>query len=290
MNFPVGVQSRQRQARDENLVSAGNCRCLFARLHEDSLSLPKRLRQCAALVLLNPERIAVSTVSEFAEMADVQPSAVVRFCQVLGFSGFSQMQQLFREAYTQRQWPDYASRLELLRSESADSPAALLGEFVSAGRLSLDNLLNSLDIGDLEASVNLIADADVIHVAGFRRSMPVSTYLAYAFEKLGAASIHHSEVGRIGSHQTLRKNDVLIAISFVPYSVETIDLAAHARSVGTRVVAITDAAASPLRRLGTETLTVAEIDVGAFRPLAATLALAMTLAVAVGAKRRTREN
>ena len=263
---------------------------LFARLQEDSLSLPKRLRQCAAFVLLNPERIAVSTVSEFAEMADVQPSAVVRFCQVLGFSGFSQMQQLFREAYAQRQWPDYANRLELLHSEAADSPAALLGEFISAGRSSLDNLLKSLDMCDLEASVDLISNADIIHVAGFRRSMAVSTYLAYAFEKLGAASIQHAEIGGIGSHQTLGKNDVLIAISFEPYSVETVDLAAHARSVGTRVVAITDTATSPLRRLGTETLTVAETDVGAFRPLAATLALAMTLAVAVGAKRRTGEN
>ncbi len=261
---------------------------LFARLHEGSATLPKRLRQCAAFVLLNPDRIAVSTVSELAEMAEVQPSAFVRFCQVLGFSGFSQLQRLFREAYAQRQWPDYTTRLEMLHAEDDDSPAVLLGEFVSAGRSSLDNLLHSLNIVDLESSVDLIAEAEVIHVAGFRRSMPVSTYLAYAFEKLGAASVHHAGVGRMSNHQSVRGGDVLIAISFAPYTVETVELAAHARSVGASVVAITDAGLSPLRRLGTVALTVSEIDVGAFRPLAATLALAMTLAVAVGARRHAK--
>ena len=146
---------------------------LFARLHEGSVELPKRLRQCAAFVLLNPDRIAVSTVSELAEMAEVQPSAFVRFCQVLGFSGFSALQRLFREAYAQRQWPDYTTRLDMLHARADDSPAALFGEFVSAGHSSLENLLVSLDINDLEAAVELIAEADVIHVAGFRRSMPV---------------------------------------------------------------------------------------------------------------------
>lgn len=261
---------------------------LFTRLNEASTTLPKRLRQCAAFVLLNPDRIAVSTVSELAELAEVQPSAFVRFCQVLGFSGFSELQRLFREAYAQRQWPDYATRLEMLRAEADDSPASLLGEFVAAGRSSLDNLLMSLDTNDLEVSVDLIAGAELIHIAGFRRSMPVSTYLAYAFEKLGAASVHHTGVGRVSSHHSLRGNDVLIAISFTPYTVDTVDLAAHARSVGAPVVAITDAGLSPLRRLGTVTLTVSEIDVGAFRPLAATLALAMTLAVSVGARRQAK--
>ena len=37
----------------------------------------------------NPDRVAVSTVAELAAAADVQPSALMRFCQELGFSGFS---------------------------------------------------------------------------------------------------------------------------------------------------------------------------------------------------------
>ncbi len=61
--------------------------------------LPKRLRQCAEHIAAHTDRIAVSTVAELAAGADVPPSALMRFCQIMGFSGFSEMQKLFREAY-----------------------------------------------------------------------------------------------------------------------------------------------------------------------------------------------
>ena len=68
------------------------------RLAEVSTSLPRRLRQCADYIAANTDRIAVSTVAELAAGADVPPSALMRFCQILGFAGFSDMQRLFREA------------------------------------------------------------------------------------------------------------------------------------------------------------------------------------------------
>jgi len=67
------------------------------KLLEVSASLPKRLKQCADYVAANTDRIAVSTVAEMAEAAGVQPSAFMRFCQIMGFSGYSEMQRLFRE-------------------------------------------------------------------------------------------------------------------------------------------------------------------------------------------------
>ena len=60
--------------------------------------LPRRLRQCADHIAANEDRIAVSTVADLATGADVPPSALIRFCQILGFSGFSEMQRLFRGA------------------------------------------------------------------------------------------------------------------------------------------------------------------------------------------------
>ena len=81
------------------------------RLRDVSDALPKRLRQCADYLALNTDKIAVSTVAELAEAAGVQPSALMRFCQLLGFTGFSELQKLFRHDYTQR-WPNYSTRLD----------------------------------------------------------------------------------------------------------------------------------------------------------------------------------
>ncbi|MFD1808931.1 MurR/RpiR family transcriptional regulator [Gemmobacter lanyuensis] len=91
------------------------------RLAELSDSLPKRLRQCADYIAANTDRIAVSTVAELAAGADVPPSALMRFCQMMGFSGFSEMQKLFREAYSPG-WPDYSTRLKNLKETGAGSP------------------------------------------------------------------------------------------------------------------------------------------------------------------------
>ena len=79
--------------------------------------------------------------------------------------------------------------------------------------------------------------------------------------------------------------DAMVAITFAPYTPATVELATYAREHGIPVIAITDTLASPLRRLDATALCVSEIDVGAFRALSATLSLATTLVVAIGARR-----
>ena len=77
----------------------------------------------------------------------------------------------------------------------------------------------------------------------------------------------------------------MIAISYAPYTQNTLDAATLAAGRGIKVVAITDALNSPLQRVGAATLLVREVDMGDFRALSASFALAITLATAVGARR-----
>ncbi len=255
-----------------------------ARLVEISETLPKRLLQCADYIALNTDRIALSTVAELSAAAGVAPSAFMRFCQMMGFSGYSEMQRMFRETYKHR-WPDYTTRLENLRAAGGDSPSALLAEFVEAGRASLSNLATTTDPALLERAVDLLVKARMIHIIGLRRAFPIASYLTYAFEKMEIPTMLHDGVGNFNHRSALRPGDALIAVTFAPYTQDTIDLARHAAEAGHDVVAITDALNSPLHKIGTLSLMVSELDVGAFRSLSASLSLAMALSVAVGARR-----
>ncbi len=255
------------------------------RLLEVSGSLPKRLKQCADYVAANKDRIAVSTVAEMAEGAGVQPSAFMRFCQIMGFSGFSEMQKLFRESFVGG-WPDYSTRLQHLREKAEGSPSALLAEFVEAGRLSLENLVKTVDPQAMEVAVKQLSEARMIHIIGLRRSFPVASYMAYAFEKMGVPAMLHSVVGRLDNHHAIQAGDALLAVTFSPYSAETLELVEQVRARGVPVVAVTDTVVSPLRRMGATLLSVSEVDFGAFRSLSATLCLAITLSVAVGTARQ----
>ncbi len=246
--------------------------------------LPRRLQQCADHLSTHADRIALSTVAQLAQGAGVPPSAVMRFCQLMGFSGFAEMQRLFRSALATG-LPDYATRLANLKSGPHDSPAALVAEFVEAGRQSLEALAQGLDETKLNQAVACLSGADTIHLAGMRRSFPVVAYLAYVFEKLAIPALLHDSTGGLVHGAALRPKDVLLVVSFPPYSAETLALAQVAKASGLAVVALTDPSSSPVSRLADIMLTVAEVDFGAFRSLSATIALALSLAVAVAARR-----
>ena len=248
--------------------------------------LPRRLQQCADHVATHLDSIALSTVAQVAQGAGVPPSAVMRFCQIMGFSGFAEMQRLFREALS-RAAPDYATRLANLKAGGAGQPSALVAEFVEAGRLSMEALARDLNETALNQAVDTLAQAQTIHLAGFRRSFPVASYLAYVFDKLGVPAVLHDGVAGLGNRSILRPGDALLAITFAPYSEETLSLAAHARDNGLPIVALTDPPASSLSGMAGTILTVSEIDFGAFRSLSAVIALALSLAVAVAARRET---
>lgn len=248
-------------------------------------SLPKRLKQCADYIAANPDKIAFSTVADLAAGAQVPASALMRFCQEMGFSGYSQMQRLYRDEYSQK-WPDYSTRLSSLRNAGEQTPTALLAEFAEAGRASIENLTRSIDPEGLRKAVTALAGARTIHIVGLRRTFPVAAYLAYAFEKMSIPAILHSGVGNLNQEHMLGDGDALVAISFAPYTADTIALADAAAARGLDIVAITDLPTSPLAAVDAVRLFVSEIDAGNFRALSASMTLAMTLSVAVGTRRR----
>ena len=255
-----------------------------ARLASASGTLPRRLQQCADHIAAHQDRIALSTVAQLAAQAGVPPSAMMRFCQIMGFSGYAEMQRLFRDALS-RAAPDYATRLANLKAGGAGQPAALVAEFVEAGRQSMEALARDLDETVLNQAVDQLSAARVIHLAGFRRSFPVAAYLAYVFDKLGVPAVLHDGVAGLGHRSALCPGDALLAITFAPYSDETLALARDARAAGLPVIVLTDPPATGLAGLGATLLTVTEIDFGAFRSLSAAIALALSLAVATAAGR-----
>jgi DNA-binding MurR/RpiR family transcriptional regulator len=257
---------------------------LRVRIASLSGQLPRRLQQCADHLDADQNTIAVSTVAELSARAGVPPSAMMRFCQLLGFSGYSDLQRLYR-AEMVRGLPDYATRLANLGSGSVGHPAALVAEFVEAGRLSLEGLVRDLDEDVLDQAVTILSKAAVLHLAGYRRALPVAVYLAYVFEKLGIPTLLHDGIGGLDQRSALRRGDAVLAITFAPYSAETLALVDSARTLALPVVLLTDPPAVALRGRADLVLAVGEVDFGAFRSLSATIALALALALAIAARR-----
>jgi DNA-binding MurR/RpiR family transcriptional regulator len=251
-------------------------------------SLPKRLAQVAAHTLDNPDEIAFGTAASVAAAADVQPSTLVRFAQHFGFEGFSDLQRVFRDRLKERT-SSYEERLAALRAgaRAGSHESAVLEGFLDAARRSLDKLSHAIEAAKLEHAVAILADACRIHLIARRRSYPISTYMAYAFGKLGIpCTLVGSPVGIDAEMLALAgEGDAALAVSFSPYASETAEHARILAGRGVPVVAITDSAFSPLAECATEWFEVGEADFAGFRSLSATMALAMALTVSVAERR-----
>ena len=58
--------------------------------------MSKQLQRIARFALEKPNDLALGTVATLADATEVQPSAMIRFANSLGYGGFSEMQQVFR--------------------------------------------------------------------------------------------------------------------------------------------------------------------------------------------------
>ena len=250
--------------------------------------LPRRLTQVATYALENPDEIAFGTAAGVATAAGVQPSTLVRFSQALGYQGFSDLQEVF-SAHLRERVPSYDERLQQLREHghAASKAGVLLDGFAEAAARSVADFRAKADPAAVDRAVELLAAAETIYLAGLRRSFPITAYMAYALGKLGIRNILVDGVAGLGAEQVsfIGPRDAILAISFTPYASETVTLANSAKAKGAKVVSITDSIFSPIAPMADVWLEIVEANFEGFRSMAATLALAMTLSVAVAGKR-----
>lgn len=250
--------------------------------------LPKRLRQVAAYALDQPDEIAFGTAASIAAAADVQPSTLVRFAQHFGFEGFSSLQQIFRARLRERN-PGYEERLKALgdNGHSQLESGAIFNGFVAAAHRSLDNIAGSVDPAAFEQAVDILAKAETIFLIAKRRSYPISGYMAYAFGKL---KIRYQMVGTAAGIDddilaSAGRRDAAFAVSFSPYTSESIHQARLLANRKVPVVSLTDSAFSPLVESSKVWFEIVEADHAGFRSLSASMAFAMALTVAIAEKR-----
>ena len=262
---------------------------LKALIIERAADMPKRLTQVATYAVENPDEVAFGTVASIALSADVQPSTLVRFSQALGYQGFSDLQDVFRSRLRDRVL-NYDERLEQLRGHARDGSKAslLLDGFSDAATRSLAMLKEKIDSEQLEKAVKTLAGGETIYLVGLRRSFPITSYMSYAFGKLGVKNMLIDAVGGLAAEDIsfATPQDRILAISFTPYASETISLAQRAAARGVPIIAITDSPFSPLASVASLWFEIQEANFEGFRSMAATLSLAMTLTVAVAEQRK----
>jgi DNA-binding MurR/RpiR family transcriptional regulator len=268
---------------------------LLDRISADYAGLSKQLKQIALHVERHRGLVGLEKIESLAARCGVQPSAVVRFAKHFGYTGYRELQKVLHQGITRQVvvHTDYEERIQQVidRQQGALRSADITQEFVGGAIAGLYDLRRDLNASALHDAVELLANAPVIWVIGARRSFPVAVYLAYALEHTEKTVHLVSGIGSMteGQMRSLRAEDIVIAISFQPYSDETVSAVKLAKSRGAQLIALTDSRMSPIAKCAKATFLVRESTTFGFRALTNTTVLAQSLFVALAYRLKLNE-
>nr|WP_255467968.1 MurR/RpiR family transcriptional regulator [Achromobacter sp. UMC71] len=205
-----------------------------------------RLQVAARFVIDHPNEVVIASMRTLAERAGVPPATLVRLAQQLGYGGWPDLKSAFADDLGLN-GKGYGERARSLarRSRRPD----LLDDLFLAQQTALAATAEQC-LPALKAAAKLLKQARQVHVAGFRASFPIAYSLVYGY-RLFRNSVQLVD-GLGGNLQmqlrAIEPKDVVVAISFAPYSSESLVVAQAAQAAGAPLIALTDSDASPLAR------------------------------------------
>ena len=220
--------------------------------------LSPQLKKCAAYILEHPAEVATLSMRQVAAKADVPWSTLARLARAVGFNGYSEFRDVYRDSIlnVSAARPQRAGHLQTAVSETDISHT--LNTFQHVSLLNLNTLFDEIDVAALDRAVRALTTARSVLVAGTQESHSFANYFhcvaAMGYRNWHLVTRHNGEHTYL--FESLTDADVVVGISFEPWAADTIAVARHARESGARVIGITDRRTSPLAACSNDILLV----------------------------------
>ena len=247
--------------------------------------MSKGHKKLAQYIAENYDKAAFMTASKLGEKVGVSESTVVRFATEMGFKGYPELQKELQQMI----------KSKLTAVQRMEVSSTLIGEHgaiqkVLTGDMELiRDTLENVSESEFSKAVETINKAKRIYILGVRSSAALASFLYFYFNPVfenvvlvdtSSASEMFEQMFRIS------EDDVCVAISFPRYSKQTINALRFINDRGTKIIALTDSADSPIAEYA-DTLLVATSDmVSVVYSLVAPLSLINALIVAVTFSKR----
>ena len=225
---------------------------------ETAVTLGGKAHAVLAKLVERPEEVAVRTITDLAAGLGVNASTLTRLTTRLGYEGFTDFQNVFRDSLAQRHRHFYSHQAERLVAGatarapgSTESHAAEVQTVVQLARESIHNVegfLAQLSPADLRSAAKLLAEAPRVRVHGLRQFSTLAGFLVYGLGMIRAdvGLLDPQGLGAAEGLAQLQLGDVVVVTSVEPYTRSVGQVAQAAADAGLTVIAITDTRASPL--------------------------------------------
>ncbi len=206
--------------------------------------IPKKQKNLADYFLENLDAIPFLNIYEISEATQYSVASIVRFTQHLGFKGYSE----FKSEVT-KSLQKSLKKLEMFPTIKAEQ----LKEhtLVAVANQDIKNINETLQLinkGIFDKVINLILQSERVFTMGLGISYLLSQILSYQLNQVGVdASFFRNDTSSFYDQILFATNrDLIIAFSFPPYSIDTIEAAKFAKERKISVVSITNKTSSPI--------------------------------------------
>jgi len=247
----------------------------------------KGQKRIALYILEGYDKAAFMTAKSLSQKVEVSESTVVRFAAELGFEGYPEMQKALQDMVLHRLTPVQRMEIANDRMGKDDVVSAVLQTDMEKLRQTSE----AVNREDFQGAVSAILKAKRIYVIGVRSVSALAVfmghYLHYMFDDVqvitasGTSELFEKLIG-------VSSDDVVIAFSFPRYSTATVKGVQYSRSVGARVVGITDSNFSTLAENSDFVLAAKSDMVSLVDSLVAPLSLTNALLVALASAREQK--
>ncbi|MBT5484439.1 MAG: SIS domain-containing protein [Gammaproteobacteria bacterium] len=195
--------------------------------------LRKSERKVADYVLSDPASILNMRIIDLANHSQVSEPTVVRFCRALGYDGFQSFKlQLARYLGSSGIYSQFSV-------SEADSIADVSKKVFDSTIGSLIAVREELDITALESAIEALAIAERVEFYGFGASGSVAIDAQHKFFRLQVTAAAYTDPHiQHMSAISLKRNDVVVAISQSGRSTALIQSVKLAREAGATVIGL----------------------------------------------------
>ena len=253
-------------------------------LQSKNQKLSKGQRAIAKYILHSYDKAAFMTANKLGKTVGVSESTVVRFAVELGFEGYPEMQKSMQEMVMNRLTS--VQRLEVASDRIGDQD--ILSMVIHSDIDKLRQTSETVSREDFAHSVEAILSARRVYILGSRSTSVLASFLGHYLRHMlddvrvvtssGASEMFEQIIG-------ISDKDVAIAFSFPRYSTATFKGAEFCRSVGAKVIGITDSPISPLGRCSDHVLLCKSDMISLVDSLTAPFSIANALIVAIASRR-----
>ena len=246
---------------------------LMQTLRDRAGDLSPQLQRAAGLLETHQHDIALLSMRDLARRCDLPPATFSRLARALGFEDFAALREVCVNQLRQ-QADGFAGRASALQGDDAAgaSDAERIGTAIG---MHVQAAFSPANLAALDMVAAALCKARRVYLLGARSCLALTHAFGYA------AQLFDDKVTLCtGSGNTLADplrfcgtDDIVIAVTFDPYTREVIEAMQYAHARGARLVYVTDSAIAPGAELAWQQLVAPVAIPSFFHSLTAPLAL-----------------